>query len=434
MAEILVRNARVVDPSQQLDKVCDLLCKNGKIAYIGQNLVCNTAMVIDASGLVLAPGLIDLHTHLRDPGFTDKEDILTGCAAAAAGGVTTLCAMPNTNPACDTPETISYILEKARGAKARVLPVAAITKGLGGEVLTDMEALVKAGACAFSDDGVPVATAALMAEALRESARLQVPILAHTEDRTLSAGGIMNACSLSETLGVQGIPNAAEDVGTAREIALLMSAPSGARLHICHVSTAGSAALIADAKAKGLPITAETCSHYYIFDDEKLKTQDADYRMNPPLRSKKDKIAILHALLRGDIDVIATDHAPHTPAEKADFFQAPNGVIGMETSFAASYTTLVKSGVMTLSALIQRMSCLPAQILGIDGGTLQVGARADFILIDENEAWSVDPKKLHGKSENCVFKNCRLISKVKMTVLNGEIVYDTRLQEASHGI
>ncbi len=429
MVDLLFKNARVVDPSQNLDRICDVLCKDGTVAFIGENIVCSNAVTIDASGLILAPGLIDLHTHLRDPGFTEKEDIVTGCAAAAAGGVTTLCAMPNTLPACDTPETIRYVLQKAENAQARVLPVAAITKGLKGEELTDMAALKEAGACAFSDDGVPVHTAAQMQQALTLSANLNAPIFAHTEDRSLSAGGIVNDCALCADLDVKGIPNSAEDVGTAREIALLMSAPQNARLHICHVSTAGNVSLIRDAKARGLHITAETCPHYFMFTDAQISEKDADYRMNPPLRSENDRQAVLRGVLDGTLDVIATDHAPHTEAEKADFYKAPNGVIGMETSFAASYTALVQSGMLTVSDLIDKMSVRPAKILGIDGGTLRVGARADLILIDENEAWTVDTEKLHGKSKNCVFKNCTLQSKIKMTVSAGRIVYNDGIKE-----
>lgn len=429
MVDLLFKNARVVDPSQNLDRICDVLCKDGTVAFIGENIVCSNVVTIDASGLILAPGLIDLHTHLRDPGFTEKEDIVTGCAAAAAGGVTTLCAMPNTLPACDTPETIRYVLQKAENAQARVLPVAAITKGLKGEELTDMAALKEAGACAFSDDGVPVHTAAQMQQALTLSANLNAPIFAHTEDRSLSAGGIVNDCALCADLDLKGIPNSAEDVGTAREIALLMSAPQNARLHICHVSTAGSVSLIRDAKARGLHITAETCPHYFMFTDAIISEKDADYRMNPPLRSENDRQAVLGGVLDGTLDVIATDHAPHTEAEKADFYKAPNGVIGMETSFAASYTALVQSGMLTVSDLIDKMSVRPAKILGIDGGTLRVGARADLILIDENEAWTVDTEKLHGKSKNCVFKNCTLQSKIKMTVSAGRIVYNDGIKE-----
>lgn len=433
MSAFLFQNARVIDPSQNMDVVCDLLCRDGKIAAVGQGLPADGAKRIDASGLILAPGLIDLHTHLRDPGFTEKEDILTGCAAAAAGGVTTLCAMPNTKPTCDTPEIITYILEKAKNAKARVLPVAAITKGLAGQELTDMEALKKAGACAFSDDGVPVATAALMAEAMREASKLNVPIFAHTEDQTLSKGGKINEGKVSRELGVPGIPNAAEDVGTARELALLMTAPKNTRLHICHVSTAGSVALIADAKRRGLSVTAETGPHYFMLNDEMLRTKDADYRMNPPLRTKADQEAVLKALVDGTLDVIATDHAPHTPLEKSDFLNAPNGVIGMETSFSAAYTALVLTGLMTVSELIYRMSTLPAKILGRDLGTLRVGAPADLILIDEHETWVVDPEHLHGKSKNAVFKGRKLQSRIKMTVYNGEIVFEDE-REKNYGV
>ena len=432
MSAFLFQNARVIDPSQNMDVVCDLLCRDGKIAAVGQGLPADGAKRIDASGLILAPGLIDLHTHLRDPGFTEKEDILTGCSAAAAGGVTTLCAMPNTKPTCDTPEIITYILEKAKNAKARVLPVAAITKGLAGQELTDMEALKKAGACAFSDDGVPVATAALMAEAMREASKLNVPIFAHTEDQSLSKGGKINEGKVSRELGVPGIPNAAEDVGTARELALLMTAPKNTRLHICHVSTAGSVALIADAKRRGLSVTAETGPHYFMLNDEMLRTKDADYRMNPPLRTKADQEAVLKALVDGTLDVIATDHAPHTPLEKSDFLNAPNGVIGMETSFSAAYTALVLTGLMTVSELIYRMSTLPAKILGRDLGTLRVGAPADLILIDEHETWVVDPEHLHGKSKNAVFKGRKLQSRIKMTVYNGEIVFEDE-REKNYG-
>lgn len=422
--KLLFQNARVVDPSQQLDAVCDVLCQDGRIAQLAPRIpACADMEVIDASGLILAPGLVDLHTHLRDPGFTEKEDVLTGSYAAAAGGVTTLCAMPNTSPACDTPETVRYVLQKAKNAACRVLPVGAITKGLSGETRTDMQALAESGVCAFSDDGVPVATAQLMAQALENSARLSLPIFAHTEDRTLSRGGIVNAGVWSEKLGVAGIPNAAEDVGTARELALFMNAPRGARLHICHVSTAGSVSMLAAAKAAGLAVTAETCPHYFIFDEEKLSLLDADYRMNPPLRTKKDRAAIEQALLDGTLDVIATDHAPHTPQEKADFRTAPNGVIGMETSFSASYTALVETGKLSLSGLLERMSCRPAKILGAGGGTLQVGARADLFLFDPNEWWTVDPDRLHGRSKNCVFKGCRLRARVKLTVCGGRIVY-----------
>lgn len=424
MSLLCIHGARIVDPTQNLDGFYDLLCENGVITEIAARIPEVAGTNIDASGLVLAPGFIDMHTHLREPGFTEKEDILSGCKAAAAGGVTTLCAMPNTRPVCDNPETVRYILDAAKTASACVLPVGAITTGLAGETLTDMYALAEAGVCAFSDDGVPVRTAAQMYSAMQIAAELGLPILAHTEDKSLSGSGIVNASPLCEAMGLNGIPNAAEDVGTAREIAVLMSVPQ-AHLHICHVSTAGSVALIRDAKARGLSVTAETCPHYFILNDEMMALRDADYRMNPPLRAETDRQAILEGVLDGTLDVIATDHAPHTPSEKADFLQAPNGVIGMETSFSASYTALVKSGKMSLPDLIDKMSVRPAGILHRNAG-LKIGAAADFTCIDLEEEWMVNPQKLHGKSRNCVFKNRTLCAKVKLTVLHGKIVYDER--------
>lgn len=424
MGNLLFKNAHVIDPSQKLDTVGDVLVVDGKIADFGKALSCSADNIINASGLVLAPGLIDLHVHLRDPGLEYKEDIISGCRAAAAGGVTTVCAMPNTKPVCDNAETVKYILEKAANADAHVLPIGAVSVGENGEKLTDMQALKEAGCCAFSDDGVPVKTAELMREALKEAARLDMPVFAHCEEKTISRDGIVNECDVAKDLNMPQIPVSAEDVGTARETALLMSAPKNARLHICHVSTGNSALLIASAKRNGFNVTAETCPHYFIFNDEKLLLKDADYRMNPPLRSAVDQFSVLYSLIDGVIDVIATDHAPHSPEEKADFYKAPNGVIGMETSFSASYTALVASGLISLYELIDKMACKPAEILNRPIGTLKKGSAADIILIDESEKFTVDINKLHGKSKNCIFKNRELQGKVKMTVLSGRIVYN----------
>ena len=399
MGNLLFKNAHVIDPSQKLDTVGDVLVVDGKIADFGKALSCSADNIIDASGLVLAPGLIDLHVHLRDPGLEYKEDIISGCRAAAAGGVTTVCAMPNTKPVCDNAETVKYILEKAANADAHVLPIGAVSVGENGEKLTDMQAL-------------------------KEAARLDMPVFSHCEEKTISRDGIVNECDVAKDLNMPQIPVSAEDVGTAREIALLMSAPKNARLHICHVSTGNSALLIASAKRNGFNVTAETCPHYFIFNDEKLLLKDADYRMNPPLRSAVDQFSVLYSLIDGVIDVIATDHAPHSPEEKADFYKAPNGVIGMETSFSASYTALVASGLISLYELIDKMACKPAEILNRPIGTLKKGSAADIILIDESEKFTVDINKLHGKSKNCIFKNRELQGKVKMTVLSGRIVYN----------
>lgn len=422
MQALLIQNATLCSAGHTAERR-DLLIQDGKIADIAPHIDAPEAEGVDASGLTVAPGLVDLHVHLRDPGFTEKEDILTGCSAAAAGGITSVFAMPNTSPATDSVETVHYIKDKAANANARVYPVAAITKGLQGEHLTDMEALVYAGAAAFSDDGVPVKTAALMAQAMAQAARLQVPIFAHCEDKSLASDGIIHAGRVASMLGVHGIPHAAEDVGTAREIALLMTAPAGTHLHICHVSSRYSVELIRAAKKQGLHITAETAPHYFMMTEEKLLMKDADYRMNPPLREEADRTAVLEAVLDGTIDAIATDHAPHTPEQKADFLKAPNGVVGMETSFSASYTALVKTGLLTTDELIRRMSENPCSIAGIEGGELRVGAPADLFLFDESERWTVDTEKLHGKSKNCIYKGEELYSKVKMTVLGGKTVY-----------
>ena len=424
MPSLLFKKARIIDPLQKLDFIGDLLCEDDKIKEVASHIEEPVNVkVIDASGKTLLPGLIDIHVHLRDPGFTYKEDVISGCNAASAGGITTLCAMPNTNPTCDSPDQVRYLIEKAKEAKAHVFPVAAITKGLSGKELTDMKALKEAGARAFSDDGVPVATADLMSQAMAIAAELQTPIFAHTEEKTLSKKGIVHDGKCAKELGLAGIPGSAEDVGTAREITLLMSAPKGCHLHICHTSTKVSVGLIQDAKKRGYSVTAETCPHYFIFDESKILTEDADYRMNPPLRTIEDKEAVLDAIVSGDLDVIVTDHAPHSVEEKSDFLHAPNGVIGMETSFSASYTALVATKKLTLMDLVYRMSTKPAEILNISAGNLKEGSPADLVLIDENEKWIVDPDKLHGKSKNAVFKGCTLQSKVKMTVLDGNIVY-----------
>lgn len=421
MSEWLIRHAHMLDRSAGVDDTGDILLENGRISQIGPSLSGRGCRTLDADGLCLAPGLVDMHVHLRDPGLTHKEDIESGCEAAAAGGVTSVAAMPNTFPAADSPETIRYILEKASHAKARVLPVAAITKGLAGKELTDFEALKQAGAVAFSDDGCPVSTAYLMAEAMKCAAGLGTPVLAHCEDKTLTRGGLIHEGAVSKALGVPGVPAAAEDAGTARELALSLS--TGAPVHICHVSTAVSVEMIRAAKRMGAKVTAETCPHYFMLTDDVLLSRDADYRMSPPLRPERDRMAVLEGLRDGTIDVIATDHAPHTAQEKADFENAPNGVIGLETSLAAGITCLVGQGFMGLPELLYRMSALPAQLLGAPCGALREGGIADLMLFDPRESWAVDPARFHGKSCNSAFKGLRLQGRVQYTFCRGELVY-----------
>ena len=419
MNTIVIKNVRILDPANYVDQTGDIYIKDGK--FSDPEPEDENTVVIDGTDLTAAPGLIDLHVHLRDPGQTDKEDIISGCRAAAAGGGTQLLAMPNTKPAVDSPETVRYIAEKAKDADAGVHIVGAITKGLGGHEPTDIKALYEAGISALSDDGVPVLDTSIMVAAMKKAAEadIDIPVTAHCEDPYL-AGGKVNEGIVSEVLGVKGMPAAAEDAGTAREIALAES--YGLPIHICHVSTAVSAAMIRAAKCRGVRVTAETAPHYLMLTETELLRRDADFRMNPPLRTETDRIAMIEALRDGTIDAIATDHAPHTPKEKSDFVNAPNGSIGMETSFAASFTVLVEGGILSEADLIRKMSVNPARILKTYGGTLDIGEPADLMLY-KKEKWTVDPEKLHGKSKNTPFKGMELSAKVKLTIFRGRIVF-----------
>lgn len=421
----LLKRARILDPSQGMDMEGDIFIQDGKIAAAGGDLfrlAGEAQEVLDCAGLVAAPGLVDMHVHLRDPGLTHKEDLFSACRAAAAGGVTSLLAMPNTKPPMDSPEMVRDLLGRAKGADANVYTCACVTKRMEGEGLTDFAALWEAGAIAVSDDGFPVGSSRCLLEALAQAARYGLRFCAHCEDLELAKGGLMHQGAVSEELGLPGVPAAAEDCGTARELAA--AASIGAPIHICHVSTKGSVELIRHYKRLGLPVTAETCPHYLLLTHQALRARDADYRMNPPLRTEEDRLALLEGLQDGTIDAISTDHAPHTPAEKADFVSAPNGSIGMETSLAACLTAL--EGVLSLQEAISKMSCAPARILKIPGGTLLVGAPADVVLFDPARPWTVDPGKLHGKSRNTPFKGMTLKGRVAATFCRGRKVFDIR--------
>ena len=429
----LIKRARILDPAGKRDFIGDVFLSQGKIEALGEDLFSLSSKadeVIDANGLVVAPGLIDMHVHLRDPGFTQKEDVFSGCRAAAAGGVTSLLAMPNTKPAMDTPETVSYLLKRAKAADAHVYTAACITRNLGGRELADLEALKTAGAIAFSDDGRPVLDTACLLEALRQAQRLGVIVAAHCEDLYLAKEGLMHEGEFSKKLGVKGIPAAAEDCGTAREIAA--AASIGAAIHICHVSTKGSVELIRDAKRRGVKVTAETCPHYLLLTHKALEARDANCRMNPPLRREEDRLALIEGLKDGTIDAISTDHAPHTPEEKSNFLTAPNGSIGMETSLAASWSAL--NGELSLLELLEKMSLAPAKILGIPGGTLALGAEADLFLFDPAQDWVVNGKKLHGNSRNTPFEGMTLKGKVKLTFCSGRKVYEEIGREGSNHV
>lgn len=421
MKRLLIQHARILDPSQQMDQMGDLLVEDGIITKIEPSISQEADEILDASGLVVIPGLIDMHVHLRDPGFTHKEDILTGCQAAAAGGFTGVAAMPNTKPSVDSPEVIQYILEKAKDADAHVYPIADITKGQSGEELCDFAALKAAGAVGISDDGHPVKNARLMLEGIRAGKEYGLLPISHCEDMDIIGKGIIHKGWVSEKLGVPGMDRASEDSITAREIALADSI--GCPIHIAHVSTKGSVALIRDAKARGVKVTCETAPHYTLLTHEELLREDANWRMNPPLREEEDRLAVIEGLRDGTIDAIITDHAPHAPEEKADFRKAPNGIIGLETSFAASYTSLVKTGVISLTKLVELMSVNPARLLGIPGGTLKIGQAADIAIVDPNEEWTFTEKDIRSKSRNTPFLGTTFTGKVKYTLLGGRITH-----------
>ncbi len=422
MSSILIKNIRAVDT--KTDRVADVLIDGGRIAEVGTNLHCGADQVIDGTDLVLMPSIFDMHVHFRDPGQTHKEDVLTGCAAALAGGVTGVLAMPNTKPPCDSPETIRYIIDKAKDTGVDVYPVGCITKGMTGGELCDYDALKAAGCICISDDGRPVEDAEKMRKALELSNENGLLVASHCEDLKIIAGGIMNKGEMSEKLGVKGMDRASEDYITAREMILASSV--NARIHICHVSTEGSAAMIRFAKSRGVKVTCETAPHYFQLTDELLAKRDADYRMNPPLRTPADVRAIIDAIKDGTIDCIITDHAPHTAEEKADFETAPNGVVGLETSLAATLTALYHTGEIPLKKVIELMCVNPRRILGLEIPAIQPGRTADLLIADLGRRWTVDPAKLHSKSHNSVFKGMTLTGKPLVTISKGEIRYDAR--------
>lgn len=422
MSSILIRNVRAVDAEK--DITADVLIENGTISAVGSELGAAADQVIDGTGLVLMPSLFDMHVHFRDPGQTHKEDVLTGCSAALAGGVTGVLAMPNTKPPCDNPEIIKYVREKAQGTGVDVYPVGCITGGMSGNGLCDYEAMKAAGCICISDDGRPVENAEMMRQALEMSKENGLLVASHCEDLSIINGGIMNKGETSEKLGVKGMDRASEDYITAREMILASSV--GARIHICHVSTEGSAAMIRFAKSRGVKVTCETAPHYFMLTDELLEKRDADYRMNPPLRTPADVRAIIEAVKDGTIDCIVTDHAPHAAEEKADFEKAPNGVVGLETSLAATLTALYHTGEISLNRVVELMCVNPRKLLGLEAPAIEPGKPADLVLVDTDRKWTVEPDKLHSKSHNTVFKGIELTGKPLVTISGGEIRFDAR--------
>lgn len=420
METILIRSVRAADSLR--DAVCDILLKDGRIAGIGENLTAAADRVIDGTGLAALPGLFDMHVHFRDPGQTQKEDVNTGTAAALAGGVTGVLCMPNTVPPMDNPAQVREFLARAAKTGVDVHQAGTLTVGLKGEELADYEALKKAGVTALSDDGRPVPTAAMMKEALIKAKAAGLPVVSHCEDLAIINGGIINKGAVSEALGVKGMDRRSEDSITERD--LQMALETGAQLHICHVSTRGSTDAVRKAKAAGGNVSCETAPHYFLLTDELLLKRDADYRMNPPLRTPDDVAAIKEGILDGTIDCIITDHAPHTAKEKANFDTAPNGVVGLETSLAATLTAFYHTGLLSLQDIVKLMSDNPRRLLHLPARTLEEGQPADLILVDLNREWTVDPDKLHSRSHNTVFKGMTFTGKVLKTITGGIVRFE----------
>ncbi len=422
--KLLLKQGHLVDPSAQVDGICDILVEDGRIAAVGPSLKTpEEAEVRDCKGRYVFPGLIDLHVHLRDPGLTQKETLATGAAAAAAGGYTTICPMPNTCPATDSAEKIAALLARSRQeACVNILPVSAVTLEQAGKELVDIPAVKQAGAVGLSEDGKSVMDIRLYREAMKQAAEQGLPVLAHCEEKQLVGNGVINAGAKAEALSLPGISNAVEDVITARDI--FLAGETGARLHLCHCSTRASVGLVKLAKELGYSVTAEVCPHHLALCDEDIPGDDGSYKMNPPLRSREDMLALRRGLADGIMDVISTDHAPHTAEEKAGgFLGTPFGIVGLETSFALCYTTLVRGGYMSLPQLISCMSSRPAQILGIERGTLLAGSTADLCIVDLSE-YEIRPEQFASKGRNTPFGGRKVWGRVQATMVNGRFVYE----------
>ncbi|MCL2688383.1 MAG: dihydroorotase [Chitinispirillia bacterium] len=421
---LVIVGGRVIDPSAGVDGTYNVIVENGVIKAVCADIPpqYNDAEKIDANGMWVVPGLVDMHVHLREPGREDKETIATGTQAAAAGGFTAVACMPNTNPVLDEEAKIRYVIQRGEGCPCRIYPVGAITKALEGEELAPMGEMVKTGAKAVSDDGKPVAKSNVMRNALNYSKSFNIPVICHSEEPTLSAKGHMNEGLVSTRLGVRGIPVIAEDIAVSRD--LLLAEYTGARVHIAHVSTAGSVRLIREAKSRGVKVTAETCPHYFVLTDEDIGMYDTNKKMNPPLRTAVDRDAIIAGLADGTIDTIASDHAPHVSEEKdVEFDAAMFGVVGLETSLGAVLTYLVHKGVITPAQMVERMSVAPNQILGLNGGTLKAGSVADITIVNPSIKWTVDAEAFFSKSRNSAFLGMELTGVAAYTVLGGKIVY-----------
>ncbi|MCC5909562.1 MAG: dihydroorotase [Clostridiaceae bacterium] len=422
--KLLIKGGRVIDPASGIDGIKDILVINGKITAVEDSIEEIVDKVIYASGLWVTPGLIDLHVHLREPGFEHKETIESGSLSAARGGFTTICCMPNTSPSIDSKKIVDYIKRKSdTEAVVHVLPIGSITRKLKGEKLTDMEEMKKGGICGVSDDGKTVQNAALMKEAMKRAYALGLTVFSHCEDEDLLQGGVMNEGRISKELGLPGISTDTEDVMIARDIILARS--TAAKLHICHVSTELGVQLVKEAKDRGEQVTAEVCPHHFTLTEEQVLTKDTNTKMNPPLRCNKDVEAIKIGLKKGVIEVIATDHAPHHRDEKnTSYEKAPFGIVGLETAVPLTITELVEPGVLTASEMIEKMTINPAKIIGIDKGTLRLGKAADITIINPNETYEIDINNFVSKSNNSPFHGKQVKGKVYYTIVDGKIVFE----------
>lgn len=420
----IIKNGHILNPATNMDEIADICIEDGIIAKIGKNIEEDADEVILAEGKYVMPGFIDLHVHFREPGFEYKETIQTGAMAAARGGYTSVAPMPNTKPVIDSKEMVEWLLEKEKKESlVHILPVGAVTKGQVGEELADIKGMAEAGVKALSEDGKSVMDILVYLEGMKAAKENNLVVLAHCEDKNLVRGGVMNAGERAKELGLKGITNAVEDVITARDI--FLSNETGVKLHLCHCSTKDSVAMIKLAKEAGYAVSGEVCPHHFTLADEDIPCDNSNFKMNPPLRSRADVEALKKGLQDGIMDVISTDHAPHSAEEKEkSMAEAPFGIVGLETAFCLSVTELVEQGYLSKMQLVEKMSYNPAKIIGVDKGQLVEGKAADIVIADFNEEYSIDVSKFVSKGKNTPFGGKKVKGRVYQTIVDGKVVYD----------